>query len=107
MSRCPTCNQLHRRTHPQNARYWALLHVLADKVAPAGMTFSAEVWHLEFKRRFLGCDDVTLPTGRVMPVPKSSADLDVAAFGDYMTQVEAFANERGAFLEDEKWGQTA
>lgn len=95
------------RSNQQNARYWALLHVIADNIKPDGLTFSAEVWHLEFKRRFLGCEDFTLPSGRVMPIPKNSSDLDVAAFGDYMTQVEAFANERGAFLEDEKWGQTA
>lgn len=98
--RCPTCHRKHRRSHPQNARYWALLHVMSEQIKPEGSTYSADQWHLWAKSKFLGCDDVRLPSGKVLTIPRSTADLDTGAFADYMTQVEAFANERGAFLED-------
>jgi len=35
-------------------------------------------------------------------IVRSSADLDVDAFSDYMTKVEAWAAERGVFLEDKE-----
>lgn len=88
------------RSTEANRRYWSLLHALADKLKPQGVAYSAETWHLYCKSRFLGADDVRLPNGKTMTIPKSSADLDVSEFSDYMTQVEAWANERGCFLED-------
>lgn len=99
-SRCPNCKRLHKRSHPQNARYWSLLHRMAEVIRPAGETYSAETWHLWAKSRFLGCEETRLPNGKIITTPNSTADLDVAAFADYMTQVEAFANDRGAYLED-------
>lgn len=61
---------------------------------------SAESYHLYYKSRFLGAHDVKLPNGRTLLVVESSADLDTQEFNDYMTKVEADANERGVFLED-------
>lgn len=104
-NRCPACKRPFRRSPQANARYWALLHVIADKIHPDGEHFGAPTWHLEFKRRFLGCDDVKLPSGRVVSIPRTTADLDVGAFADYMTQVEAWANERDAYLEDAALGK--
>jgi hypothetical protein len=82
---------------------WALYHAAADKLRPQGQTFSAEQYHVYFKSRFLGCDDVKLPSGRIITIPRSSADLDTSAFNDYMTQVEADLNARGVYLEDAEW----
>ena len=76
---------------------------MAEVIKPAGATYSAEQWHLYCRSRFLGADDVTLPNGKTLTIPHSTANLDVAEFGDYMTKVEALANERGAFLEDAEW----
>lgn len=98
--RCPTCKRRHKRSTQANRRYWALLHVMADQLAPMHRTYSVESWHLYFKQRFLGSDDVKLPSGKVLTVPHSTADLDTSAFHDYATEVEAWANEHGAFLED-------
>lgn len=99
--RCPACKRKYRRSHPQNSRYWAILHAMSDRIKPQGQTYSADTWHLWAKSRFLGCDDVKLPSGKVLSIARSTADLDVAEFSNYMEQVEAFANERGCFLEDE------
>lgn len=65
-----------------------------------GQTFSAETWHQYAKSKWIGCDDMKLPNGKTLTVPKSSADLDTAAFGDYMTAVESWAAELGVYLDD-------
>lgn len=98
--RCPTCHRLHKRSHPQNARLWALYHELASKLRPGGVAYSAEQFHIYYKSRFLGCDDVTLPNGKTLSIPRSTAGLDVAEFSAYMDQVEADAALRGVYLSD-------
>jgi hypothetical protein len=98
--RCPTCHRKMTRSTEANRRYWALLHTMADRWKPNGQQFSAETWHLECKRRFLGCEETKLPSGRVFLIPNSTALLDSTMFSDYMTRVEAWANEHQIYLED-------
>lgn len=66
---------------------------------PQGRTFSADQWHVYAKSRWIGCEDVTLPNGKTLAIPKSSAALDTAEFADYMTAVEAWAAEHGVYLD--------
>jgi hypothetical protein len=96
--RCPTCKRLLRRSNPQNARYWALLHKIAHKIL--GGEYNVESWHHYLKSEFLGCNDVMLPSRKVLTIPNSTAGLDVAEFNDYMTKVEAWAAERDVYLDD-------
>jgi hypothetical protein len=98
--RCPTCGRLEKRSTQANARYWLLLHEIADHVRPRGHEFSAESWHSYFKQRFIGTDEVKLPNRKTLLLPKSSADLDTAEFADYQTQVEAWAAEHDVYLQD-------
>lgn len=98
--RCPACGRLQKRSTQANARYWLLLHLIAEKVRPLDRSYSPESWHTYFKSRFLGCDDIPLPNGKTVVQPKSSAALDTAEFADYQTQVEAWAAERDVYLED-------
>jgi hypothetical protein len=98
--RCPTCKRKMTRSTEANRRYWALMHVMADRWKVQGQQFSAEVWHMECKRRFLGCEEVKLPSGRTMLIPNSTALLDSEMFSDYMTKVEVWANEHNIYLED-------
>lgn len=99
VDRCPTCGRRNRRSNPANARYWLLLHLAAAKLKPGGQTYSAEQFHIYYKSRFLGADDFTLPNGKTIPIVKSSADLDVTEFAEYMQQVETDLAERNVFLE--------
>jgi hypothetical protein len=99
-TRCPTCKRPHRRSNQANAYYWLLLHEIANRVQPGGQSYSAETWHAYCKSRWIGCDDIRLPNGKVLTAPKSSAALDVQEFADYVTKVEAWAAERGVFLAD-------
>ena len=98
--RCPHCGRRYKRSNPQNAVYWSLLHEMAQKLKPGGETYSAEQYHAYYKSRFLGCEDVKLPNGKTLTIPNSTTDLDVAEFSDYFDAVQADAAERGVHLAD-------
>jgi len=98
-TRCPTCGRRHKRTTAANAYYWQLLHAIAEGVRPGGNAYGPEAWHVYAKSRWLGADDVKLPNGKVIVVPHSTANLSVDEFNDYVSAVEAWAAERGVFLE--------
>jgi hypothetical protein len=99
-SRCPACGRREKRSNEQNRRYWKLVALVAENVKPDGHAYAVKAWHLWFKSRFLGCTEVQLPNGAVLTEPCSSADEDTDAFSDFMTQVEAWAAERGVFLDE-------
>ena len=99
--RCPACRRRITRSSEANRRYWALLHVMSERIKPRGQTYSADTWHVWCKSKWLGCDDLILPSGKTLTLPRSTSELDTAEFNAYMTAAEAWANERGAYLEDE------
>ena len=78
-----------RRTGPQNRRYWGqgVLAQIAAQAVVNGKQYSAETWHEQFKRQFIGV--IELPDGGVQGM--SSADLDKAEFSEFCTKVEAWA----------------
>lgn len=98
--RCPSCGRKRKRSNEANRRYWLIIHMIADKVKPEGEQYSPEVWHHYFKMKHLGADDVKLPNGKTIVVPKSSAELTKDEFYEYAFQVEAWALERGVFLDE-------
>lgn len=78
-----------KRTKAQNRRYWGngVLKQIAEQAAVNGRLYSAETWHEQFKRQFIGV--VELPNGEV--IGKSSTSLTTAEFCEFSDQVEAFA----------------
>lgn len=78
-----------KRTKPQNARYWGkgVLAQIAAQAVVNGRLYSAETWHEQFKRDFIGFDE--LPNGQI--VGKSSKGLSTTEFSEFCTAVEAFA----------------
>lgn len=78
-----------KRTPPQNRRYWGkgVLAQIAEQATVNGKLFSAETWHEQFKRMFIGVEQ--LPDGSV--IGKSSTGLTTKEFSDFCTQVEAYA----------------
>ena len=78
-----------KRTKPQNRRYWGrgVLAQIAEQATVNGKRFSAETWHEQFKRQFIGV--IELPSGEV--IGKSSTGLCTAEFCAFSDQVEAFA----------------
>ena len=91
--------KLRTRTGKQNKRYWGrgVLAQVAEQATVGGRLFSAESWHEQFKRQFIGI--IELPNGEV--IGKSSAGLTTAEFCNFSDQVEAFACiELGVFFVD-------
>lgn len=78
-----------KRTPPQNRRYWGkgVLAQVAEQAVVNGRLYPAEVWHEQFKRQFIGVDE--LPNGQL--IGKSSTKLSTTQFSDFCTQVEAYA----------------
>lgn len=88
-----------KRTKPQNRRYWGggVLAQIASQATVNGRLYSAETWHEQFKRQFIGV--IELPNGEV--IGKSSTELTTAEFSDFCTQVEAYAaTELGVVFYD-------
>lgn len=97
--RCKACGRRKTRSTPANARYWLLLHLIAEKLKPQGKIYSAENWHEYFKQRYLGADDIDLPNGLTIHRGHSTTNLDVSEFSDFMMKVETWAGEHEVWLE--------
>lgn len=76
-----------RRNNDQNRLYRKRLNHIAAAAWIGGKQYSAEVWHEQFKRQFIGMEE--LPDGSKTGI--STTTLSVAEFADYITQVEAYA----------------
>lgn len=85
-----------KRRSAQNRRYWAVLHEIAEQLSTA----DTEAWHEYFKRRFIGVKEISLPDGEIVAVGKSSTELSVKEFADYMTSIEAWAVDQGVIFND-------
>jgi NinB protein len=81
--------KLRTRTSQQNRRYWGagVLAQVAEQAMVNGRLYSAEIWHEQFKRMFLGFDE--LPNGEV--IAKSSKGLTTVEFCLFCVQVESYA----------------
>lgn len=99
VTRCPTCKRKRTRTSNANRYYWLLLYAIADKVQPEGKHYAAESYHLYFKSKYLGCNDVQMPNGKTMAVPRTTTELDTSEFAEYVQRVETWAAKRDVFVE--------
>lgn len=86
-----------KRSIEQNARLHALLTEIAAQAWVHGRQFSMEAWKEHYKRTFIGTEEFELPDGKVEERGISTTTLDVAAFSDFMVQIEEHAaRELGA-----------
>ena len=88
-----------KRTSKQNRRYWGrgVLAQIAEQATVNGRLYSADVWHEQFKRMFIGVDE--LPDGSV--IGKSSTRLTTVEFSQFCDEVEAYAaSELGVTFYD-------
>lgn len=78
-----------KRTPKQNRRYWGngVLKQIAEQAVVNGKMYSAEIWHEQFKRQFIGFEE--LPNGQI--IGKSSTELKTIEFCEFCDQVEAYA----------------
>lgn len=81
-----------KRTSAMNRRYWGpVLKQIAEQAWVDGRQHKAEVWHEHFARTFGFLDEVVLPYGEIVTKRKSTTDMTVTEFSEYMANVEAFA----------------
>lgn len=92
--------RVYKRTTEQNRRYWMLMDEISERVDVKGVFYPSKVWHIYFRERFIGCEDWTLPNGKVVSEPISTTTLDKAAFSEYMTRLEVWAAEHGVLLAE-------
>lgn len=88
-----------KRTKAQNMRYWGngVLKQIADQATVNGKLYSAETWHEQFKRMFIGVTE--LPNGQFIGM--SSAALSTVEFCEFCDKVEAWAaSELGVTFYD-------
>jgi hypothetical protein len=88
-----------KRTQPQNRRYWGkgVLAQIAEQATVNGKLYPAEIWHEQFKRQFIGFDE--LPNGQV--IGRSSTKLTTTEFSEFCSHVEAYAaSELGVTFYD-------
>ena len=87
-------NYKSKRSHEQNKRYFAMLRLISTNVWVDGRTYSQEVWHEQYKRWFIGCEDIVLLTGTETR-GISTTTLSVDEFNAYMAQIEQWCAEQG------------
>lgn len=89
-----------KRSREQNACYWAYLTQIAEQAWVGGRTFDKEVWHEFFARQFGPQDELILPDGEVVLRRKSTTQMTVGEFSEYIEKVAAHAvTELGVNLE--------
>ncbi|WP_375592269.1 recombination protein NinB [Chitiniphilus eburneus] len=93
-----------KRNKEQNARYWkAVLEQIATQAWVDGHQFDKDVWHEHYARKYGVHEEMRLPDGTLILRRKSTSDMNVREFAEYMTRVEAdAASELGVrFFERE------
>jgi hypothetical protein len=82
---------LDSRSTKQNRLYWQWLTVMTET------GYTKDEMHSILRDKFLGYDEVTTKTN-VIRVLRSTTDLKVGEFKDYLEQIDIFASEYGIVL---------
>jgi len=81
-----------KRSHEQNARYWALVTGLGKHIG-----YTADETHDILRFKFLR--NAIEVNGESLPLLRTTTKLTTAEFTDYMDAVERFGHEIGYFFE--------
>lgn len=86
-----------KRNTEQNKRLWGYLYkAITEQAWVDGRQFPKEVWHEHFARMFGVCEEMILPDGEIITRRKSTTEMTVAEFAEFMNQVESYgATELG------------
>jgi hypothetical protein len=82
---------LDSRSTKQNKLYWQWLKVMTET------GYTKDEMHVIMRDKFLGYEEVTTKTN-VIRVLRSTTDLKVGEFKDYLEQIDIFASEYGIVL---------
>jgi hypothetical protein len=83
-----------QRNAQQNRFYWgAVLKQIAESAWVDGRQYDKDTWHEFFARRFGVLDELTLPDGEIITRRKSTTQMSVGEFSEFLNQVQAYAGE--------------
>lgn len=81
-----------KRNAEQNRFLWGVVYRdIAEQAWVDGRQFGKDTWHEYFARKFGVCDEMTLPDGEIIVRRKSTADMSIGEFSEYLNQVQAYA----------------
>lgn len=81
-----------KRNAEQNRFYWGpVLTTITDQAWVGGRQYSKDVWHEHFARMFGVCDELVLPDGEIVTRRKSTTQMTVGEFSEYLNRVQAYA----------------
>lgn len=88
-----------KRSYEQNKRLWALYRDISEQVWVNERQFDSDTWHEHFKREFIGCEEIVLPSGEIEKRGLSTTKLNTQEMTDYQTKIEAWAAAQGVIFE--------
>lgn len=100
VARCPTCGQrTDLATYEQKKRYFSLIGLLIEKSHEKGLRYDKDLLSDMLKLKFLGARETVLPSGKVITQLPSIAGLSVDKMAKYQDQCEAWAADKGVWLD--------
>lgn len=90
-----------KRSLEQNRLYWAILSDISEQVVP-GKSYEPSVWHEYLRALFLPERVMELPDGSIKMLKPSTAELNLAAFSEYVDKVTKWAIEHEVKLSDQR-----
>lgn len=89
-----------RRNAEQNALYWSRLQEISEVWNEGGVYYTKDGLHEAFADALLPKKEVQIPGGKTKLVRKSTTELTVAEFSDYLERIAAWAAQKGIeFME--------
>lgn len=89
-----------QRTSAQNRLLHAILRDVAESIEVGGKRFSQDAWKEMFRRKFIGTEEVHLPSGERIERGISTTTLTVGQMAEAITQFESWlASEFGYLAE--------
>ena len=89
-----------KRSLEQNRLYWAILSDISEQVVP-GKSYEPSVWHEYLRALFLPERVMELPDGSIKMLEPSTAELNLAAFSEYVEKVIKWALQHNVKLSEE------
>ncbi|MDR0770164.1 MAG: recombination protein NinB [Burkholderiales bacterium] len=77
-----------KRNTLQNARLWWLYKTIAEQAWVNGRQFDKDAWHEFFARKHCPKTEMVLPDGEIITRRKSTAEMNIGEFSEYMQNIE-------------------
>jgi hypothetical protein len=81
-----------QRNQQQNRFYFgAVLKQVSEQAWVDGKQYDKDTWHEYFARKYGILDELTLPDGEIITRRKSTTQMSVGEFSEYLDSVQAYA----------------